>query len=115
MIAATIIPIVGSGGDPGRAIALASALALLVGVLTTVAGLARLGFIADLLSKPTQLGYMNGLALTILISHLPKLCGFSVDSDGLLDEARAFVDGVADGQAVGAAVAVGLGSLAVIL
>jgi MFS superfamily sulfate permease-like transporter len=115
MIAATIIPIVGSGGDPEKAIAIASLLALIVGLITTAAGIARLGFIADLLSKPTQIGYMNGLALTILISQLPKVFGFSVDADGLLDEARAFADGVASGQAVGAAVAVGLGSLVVIL
>jgi high affinity sulfate transporter 1 len=115
MIAATIIPIVGSGGDPEKAIAIASLLALIVGLITTAAGIARLGFIADLLSKPTQIGYMNGLALTILISQLPKLFGFSVDADGLLDEARAFADGVASGQAVGAAVAVGLGSLVVML
>jgi MFS superfamily sulfate permease-like transporter len=76
MIAATIIPIIGSGGSPGRAVALASMLALLVGAITIVAGLAKLGFIADLLSRPTQIGYMNGLALTILIGQLPKLFGF---------------------------------------
>src|SRR3954467_1104816 len=64
MIAATIIPIVGSDGDPGRAVALASLLGLMVGAITIAAGVARLGFIADLLSKPTQIGYMNGLALT---------------------------------------------------
>src|SRR4051812_10857800 len=115
MIAATIIPIIGSGGDPRRAVAFASLLALIVGVLVTVAGVARLGFVADLLSRPTQLGYMNGLALTILIGQLPKLCGFSTDADGLIDEARAFVDGLASGEAIGAAVAVGLLSLAVIM
>src|ERR1700761_1718138 len=53
MIAATILPLVGANGDPARAVALASMLALLVGALTTLAGLARFGFIADLLSKPT--------------------------------------------------------------
>src|SRR4051794_32985969 len=100
VIAATIIPIAGSGGDPGRAIALASMLALLVGVIEFAAGTARLGFIADLLSKPTRLGYMNGLALTILIGQLPKLCGFSTDASGLLDEARAFFDGLTSGDAV---------------
>ena len=52
-----------------------------------VAGLAKLGFVADLLSKPTMIGYMNGLALTILVGQLPKLFGFSVDANGLLDEA----------------------------
>ena len=115
MIAATIIPIIGSGGSPERAVALASMLALLVGAITIVAGLAKLGFIADLLSKPTQIGYMNGLALTILIGQLPKLFGFSVDANGLIDEARGFVDGLAAGDAIAAAAAVGLVSLALIL
>jgi len=114
MIAATIIPIVGSGGDPTHAVALASMLALIVGVLMVVAGIGRLGFIADLFSRPTQIGYMNGLALTILVSQLPKLCGFSTDASGLLDEARAFVEAVADGEVVGAALGIGLVSLAVI-
>jgi high affinity sulfate transporter 1 len=115
MIAATILPILGSDGSPERAIALASMLALLVGAVMIVAGMAKLGFVADLLSKPTQIGYMNGLALTILVGQLPKLFGFSVSANGLIDEARAFVDGLSSGDAVGAAVAVGLFSLLVIL
>ena len=96
MIAATIAPLVLAGGDPDKAVALASVLAVLVGVVMTVAGLGHLGFVADLLSKPTQIGYMNGLALTIVVGQLPKLFGFSVDADGLIEEARAFVTGVAD-------------------
>jgi high affinity sulfate transporter 1 len=115
MIAATILPILGSNGSPERAIALASMLALIVGALMITAGVARLGFVADLLSKPTQIGYMNGLALTILIGQLPKLFGFSTDANGLINEAQAFIDGLADGKAVGAAVAIGLVSLALIL
>src|SRR4051794_10480549 len=115
MIAATLIPIIGANGDPARAVELASMLALLVGAITIVAGVCKLGFVADLLSKPTQIGYMNGLALTILVSQLPKLCGFSVDADGLVDEARAFVDGVTSGEVLGPALAVGLVSLAIIL
>src|SRR5512142_2765624 len=70
MIAATIAPLVLAGGDPARAVALASMLAVVVGVLMTVAGLSGFGFVADLLSKPTQIGYMNGLALTIVIGQL---------------------------------------------
>ena len=97
MIAATIAPLALAGGDPAKAVALASVLALLVGVVMTVAGLAHLGFVADLLSKPTQIGYMNGLALTIVVGQLPKLFGFSVDADGLIAETKAFVAGVADG------------------
>src|SRR5437588_3627378 len=115
MIAATILPILGSNGSPERAIALASMLALIVGAIMIVAGIAKLGFVADLLSKPTQIGYMNGLALTILIGQLPKLFGFSVSANGLIDEARAFVHGLGAGEAVAAAVAVGVLSLALIM
>ena len=115
MIAATILPILGSNGSPERAIALASMLALIVGAIMIAAGIAKLGFVADLLSKPTQIGYMNGLAVTILIGQLPKLFGFSTDANGLINEARAFANGITSGEAVGAAVAIGLFSLVVIL
>src|ERR1700709_1969145 len=56
MIAATILPLIAANGDPVRAIALASLLAVFVGALMVLAGFAKLGFIADLLSKPTQIG-----------------------------------------------------------
>jgi high affinity sulfate transporter 1 len=115
MIAATILPLVGADGDPAKAIALASMLAIMVSVLMIGAGVAKLGFVADLFSKPTQIGYLNGLALTIFVGQLPKLFGFSVDADGFIDELRGFVRGVADGQTLGAALAVGLGGLVVIL
>ena len=115
MIAATILPILGAGGSPEHAIALASMLALLVGAVMIGAGVAKLGFVADLLSKPTMIGYMNGLALTILVGQLPKLFGFSVDANGLIAEARAFVHGLSSGEAVGAAIAIGALSLVVIL
>src|SRR6478672_249009 len=108
MIAACVIPLVAANGDPGRAVAYASMLALMVGAITVLAGVFKLGFVADLLSKPTQIGYMNGLALTIVISQLPKLFGFSVDADGLIDEAVAFGRAVQNGETGGAALAVGL-------
>ncbi|MEV8508897.1 sulfate permease [Actinoplanes sp. NPDC051475] len=115
MIAAVLIPIVGSGGDPVVAMGLASMLALLVGLTMAAAGIAKLGFIADLLSKPTQIGYMNGLALTILVGQLPKLFGFSVDADGVIGEAAGFLRGLAAGDAVPAALGVGLFTLVVIV
>lgn len=115
MIAATVLPLVVAGGSPESAVAHASVLALMVGAITVLAGLCQLGFVADLLSKPTQIGYMNGLALTILVSQLPKLFGFSVDGDHLIAQAIAFVEGVADGQTVGAALAVGVACLTLIL
>ena len=115
MIAATILPLVAADRDPARAVALASVLALLVGAMTVLAGVARLGFVADLLSKPTMIGYMNGLALTIVVGQLPKLFGFSVEGDGFVAELRGFAKGLANGETVGAAIAVGLFGLAVIV
>ena len=114
MIAATLLPLLGANGDPGTAIALASMLALLVGAVMVIGGLARLGFVADLLSRPTMIGYMNGLAVTILVGQLPKLFGFSIDADGFVEEARGFVDGLANGETVPAALAVGTFGLVVI-
>jgi high affinity sulfate transporter 1 len=115
MIAATILPLVGADGDPAKAVALASMLAILVSAFMIAAGAAKLGFVADLFSKPTQIGYMNGLALTILVGQLPKLFGFSVDADGFIDELRGFVQGLVDGDTLPAALAVGVAGLAVIL
>jgi high affinity sulfate transporter 1 len=115
MIAATITPLVAANGDPARAVAYASMLALMVGVITVLTGAFKLGFIADLLSKPTQIGYMNGLALTIVVGQLPKFFGFSIDGQGLIDEAKKFISAVGAGETVLAALAVGVASLAVIL
>ena len=93
MIAATILPLAGAGGDPERAIALASLLALMVAAIMILGAVAKLGFIADLISKPTMIGYMNGLALTILVGQLPKLFGFKVSAEGLIREVTGFVRG----------------------
>ena len=115
MIAATVLPLAAANGDPSTAVAYASVLAIMVGVFMLVGARAGLGFIADLLSKPTQLGYMNGLALTIFIGQLPKLFGFSTDASGLVAETQAFVQGVTGGETVTAALAIGLFSIAVML
>src|SRR6516162_6789262 len=115
MIAATILPLAGADGDPKRAIALASMLALITGAVMIVGAVAKLGFIADLISKPTMIGYMNGLALTILVGQLPKLFGFKVDADSFLGELTGFVKGLAHGEAVAAAAAVGIAGIALIL
>jgi high affinity sulfate transporter 1 len=115
MIAATILPLAGADGDPKRAIALASMLALIVGAIMIAGAVARLGFIADLISKPTMIGYMNGLALTILVGQLPKLFGFKVDAEGLIRETAGFIKGLAEGKGLAAAAAVGLCGIALIL
>jgi high affinity sulfate transporter 1 len=115
MIAATILPLIAAKGDAKRAIALASLLAIMVAVIMIVAAVAKLGFIADLISKPTMIGYLNGLALTILVGQLPKLFGFKIDAEGLIGEFSEFVRGLANGEAVAAAAAVGIAGIVLIL
>ena len=113
VILGVVLPL--SGGDPLRAVALAGMMAVVSGVLCILAGIARLGFITELLSKPIRYGYMNGIALTVLISQLPKLFGFSIESDGPLRNLWAIVQGILGGKANWTAFAVGAGTLAVIL
>ncbi len=93
LIFAAITPLL-AGGDPATAIALAGMLALFVGLIEIVMGLGRLGFVADLLSKEVQVGYMNGLGITIIVGQLPKLFGFSTDADGFIDKLVAFFQGL---------------------
>ena len=78
-------------------------------------GTARLGFITELLSKPIRYGYMNGIALTVLVSQLPALFGFSVSADGLVQEIGELIDGVRSGRTNWMALTIGAGALAVIL
>ncbi len=115
MIAATILPLIAANGDAKRAIALASMLALMVAAIMILGAVAKLGFIADLISKPTMIGYMNGLALTILVGQLPKLFGFKVSAEGLVREVTGFVKGLAHGEAVAAAAVVGVAGIVLIL
>jgi high affinity sulfate transporter 1 len=112
LIFAAITPLLVTS-DPGSAVALAGMLALLVGLIEIGLGLGKLGFVADLLSSEVQVGYMNGLAITIVVSQLPKLCGFSTDADGFVDELRSWFDHLDTTQ--GAALAIGLGVLVVLL
>ena len=113
VILAVVLPL--SAGDPPRAVALAGMMAVVSGSVCIVAGLLRLGFVTELLSKPIRYGYMNGIALTVLISQLPKLFGFSIEADGPLRRSLAIASAVLAGKANWTAFAVGAGTLAVIL
>lgn len=113
LIAAVVIPL--SDGDAGRAIALAGLLSLLVGGICMLAGLARFGFLAELLSTPVRYGYLNGIALTIVVSQLPKALGFSVQAETLFGTMRELWHGIADGRSVGAAIGVSGASLVIVL
>ena len=113
LILGVVVPL--SAGDPQRAIALAAMMALVSGTLCVLAGIARLGFVTELLSKPIRYGYMNGIALTVLVSQLPALFGLPGGGEGLLDAGRVFVEAVLAGRTNGVALALGVGTLATIL
>ncbi|QOZ36031.1 SulP family inorganic anion transporter [Bradyrhizobium sp. CCBAU 53421] len=113
VILGVVVPL--SGGDPRRAAALAAMMAIVSGTVCIVAGIARLGFLTELLSKPIRYGYMNGIALTVLISQLPKLFGFSIESDGPLRSVWAIGGAILDGKTNWVALGIGLATLAAIL
>ncbi|MET4424823.1 SulP family inorganic anion transporter [Bradyrhizobium sp. 956_D2_N1_5] len=102
-------------GDPLRAVTLAGMMAIVSGTVCILAGVARLGFITELLSKPIRYGYMNGIALTVLISQLPKLFGFSIESEGPLRSLWAIVSAILGGRINWVAFAIGFATLIVIL
>ena len=113
VILGVVVPL--SGGDPVRAVTLAAMMAIVSGTVCILAGIGRLGFVTELLSKPIRYGYMNGIALTVLISQLPKFFGFSVESQGPLRDLWATADAILEGKTNWVAFGVGLGTLMVIL
>ncbi|GAB6269777.1 MAG: sulfate permease [Smithella sp.] len=113
LIAAAILPL--AAGNPDKAIALAGMLAVLVGALCILAGLIKFGFITDLLSKPIRIGYLNGIALTVLIGQLPKVFGFSVSGNNFLQETSGLIQGIVNGQINWTSCVIGFSCLLVIL
>jgi high affinity sulfate transporter 1 len=104
-----------AANDAAHAVALAAAMALVSGLVCVLAGVLKLGFITELLSKPIRYGYMNGIALTVLISQVPKLLGFSIEGDGPLRSIWAIVNAIAGGAINWTAFAVGAAALVAIL
>jgi len=113
LILGVVLPLAGT--DPDRAIAVAGGMALVSGAVLVLAGVFRLGFVTELLSKPIRYGYMNGIALTVVLSQLPKLFGFSIESRGPLRDALAIVAQILGGKANWITFAIGAGALAVTL
>lgn len=114
LIAAAILPLA-IVGDEDNALALAGVLAILVGLILLIGGFLRLGFVTELLSKPIRLGYLNAIALVVVVGQIPKLLGFSVDASGLLGEVGEIGKSVVGGDIDPVAAAIGIGSLAVIV
>src|SRR5262245_22143291 len=113
VILAVVLPL--SGGDPERALDAGGAMAIVSGIACVAVGLSRLGFITELLSKPIRYGYMNGIAVTIILSQFPKLLGFSASADGPLRQLWAIGAKVSAGSTNPAALAVGGSALVLIL
>jgi len=113
VILAVVLPL--ASGDAQRAVSVGGMMAIVSGVVCVAAGLAHLGFITELLSKPIRYGYMNGIAVTIILSQIPKLFGFSVSADGPLRQALGIVDQVWAGSANLTVLAIGGACLALIL
>ena len=113
VILAVVLPV--SAGDAMRAVALASIMAVVSGLVCALIGILRLGFVTELLSKPIRYGYMNGIALTVLISQLPKLFGFSTSGVGPLRDLGRIAEGILGGQANWTSFVVGASTLAAIL
>ncbi|QYD73377.1 sulfate permease [Paraburkholderia edwinii] len=116
-LAAPILAVVvtAAAGDPSRAIAVASMMAIVSGVFCIAMGVLRLGFITELLSKPIRYGYMNGIAIAVLISQLPKLFAIKIDEAGPLRDLLSLGMGIANGKTNWYSFAVGAASLALIL
>lgn len=113
IVLAVVVPL--SFDDPARAAAIASLMAVVSGVVCVLIGAMRLGFVTELLSKPIRYGYMNGIALTVLIAQLPRLLGFEIESRGSLRDVVSIIGAVLDGRGNAAAGTVGIATLAAIL
>ena len=92
LVAASLAPL--AAGDPERYLALLPVLTLMTGVLFVIAGAAGLGFIATFLSQPILTGYLNGIALIILVGQLPKLLGYPSETREFLPQLRELVETV---------------------
>ncbi|MBB5918373.1 high affinity sulfate transporter 1 [Nocardia transvalensis] len=114
LIAAAVVPLAAAGDVEGR-LAFAGVLGVLVGLILVIAGFLRLGFFTDLLSKPIRLGYLNAIALIVVIGQLPKLLGVSVDASGVLEEFADTVRALFAGEADPVAAGLGAGAIAVIV
>ena len=111
MTAAAVAPL--AGGDPARYAALAAAAAIIVGIICLVAGLIRLGFLADVFSLPTLVGYLTGVGFLMIGGQLEELSGVPVSGDRFVSQAWSFLTNL--DQIEWPTFLVGLGTLAFLI
>lgn len=113
VIAAVVVLL--AAGAPARAVEVAGALALVTGAVIALAGVLRLGFVTELLSRPARVGYLTGIALTIIVGQIPKMLGFSVGGEDIAEQLGQIVEAVRAGDVDREALAIGVGALVVLL
>ncbi len=112
IIAAVVLPL---AVDVENAVALASALSLLAGLICVVSGYLNLGVLTELLSKPIRIGFLNGIAVLIFLSQLPKALGFDIEADTTIDLLAGTVGAIFDSQVDVPSLALSLASVVVIV
>lgn len=112
-ILAVLLPL--SQGNPAHAVALAGTMAIVTGLTCILAGTLKLGFITELLSKPIRYGYLNGIALTVLLSQTPKLLGFTAKADGPILQLLEIIHAFTEHQVHTPSFLIGAGTLITIL
>ena len=105
MSAAVLAPL--ALGDATRYIALAATMALLVGLYALLAGVLRIGFIGDLLSRPVLIGYLSGVAVIMIVSQIGKVSGVDVAGQSIIEDVRSFATNLASSGAHLPTVAIG--------
>jgi high affinity sulfate transporter 1 len=112
VIAAVVLPLAANVAD---AVALASAMSLLAGLICVVAGYLKLGVITELLSKPIRIGFLNGIAILIFLSQIPKALGFEAEGASTFELLRETVEAILDSQVSATALALTVACILVIV
>jgi high affinity sulfate transporter 1 len=111
VVAAAVIPL--AGASAAARMETAALLALLVGAILGLGAVLRLGFVTDLISKPVRIGYLAGIAVTVLATQLPKLLGIPISAESFADAVRSLPGALGETDPV--ALAIGAGCLGLIL
>lgn len=113
LIAATIVPL--ARGDAAQTVALASMLAIMSGVICVLFGIAKLGFVTDLLSQPIRYGYLNGIAVTLIASEIPRLLGIETSNGAVIQSLTQTARSVLSGKTNVISAVIGLACMALVL
>jgi high affinity sulfate transporter 1 len=111
IVAAAVAPL--AGGDAGLYLSLAMTLTFLAGAMCVGASFAKLGAIADFLSKPILVGFLNGVAASVVLSQIGVLSGIALEASGIVPRATEYLSRL--GEAHGPTLAVGLGTIALLV